>query len=111
MLFDCRADVAHDLGVDLEKIVAAHPGPARRPRCNDAAIGAFDILDVGTAEYLGIDAHYGCALGHIERLALGQAFDDVIQDYVAEFAQETQVRTGSAHVAGADEGNFSPSHG
>ena len=49
-------------------------------------------------------------LGDVERLALGNAFDDVEQDDVAELAHRREVSEGSADHSGADQRDLLPSH-
>ena len=54
-----------------------------------------------------VDAQHRRRLEHVERLALGQAVDNVEEHDIAQSAQEAQMGTGGADVAGANKGDFS----
>ena len=110
VFLDRAANVGHHLGVNLEQVVAAHPGFARRSRRDDATIGAFDLLDVGGAGDVDVDAEHRRRLEHVQRLALRQSFDNVVEHDVAESAQEAQMGARRADITRPDERNFLPSH-
>ena len=84
------APIVHDLRVDLQQIVAAHPGFAWRTRSYDAAIRPRYPLCRWSHDF-GVDSSTG-ALSAMSRAFLRQTADDVVQDDVAELAQETKMR-------------------
>ena len=50
-------------------------------------------------------------LGEVERLALGQPFDDVDEHHVGEPGLRDPLGSGRADVAGADDGDAGTGHG
>ena len=107
---DALADRLHHLEVDAEQVVAAHARLAGDAGGDDAHVRPGDVGIVGRALHLGVEIVDRPGLGDVERLALGNAFDDVEQDDVAELAHRSEVSQRSADHSGADEGDFLPSH-
>ena len=66
---------------------AAHAGSARHAGGDDANIGTCDIGVVLRALERGVEAFGGAGLGDVERLAVGNALDDVEKDDVTEFLE------------------------
>src|SRR5688500_6405080 len=67
---------------------------------------ALPICDVGivvAALERDVEAFDRAALGEVERLALGDALDDVEQDDVAELLRRGEMGEGAADIAGTDE--------
>ena len=106
VLHDLGRHRLHDAEVDVQQIVAAHPGLARRSRGHHAAVGALDNLHVCRAADVHVDAQHRGGLEHVERLALRQAVDDVEERDIAQPAQKTQVGTGGADIASANDGDL-----
>ena len=88
VLLDGLADGGHDARVDLQEIIAAHAGFARRARGHHDTVRALDGADVGGAGDVDIDIEDRRRFEHVERLALRQSVDDVIENDVAERTQE-----------------------
>ena len=101
----------HDLEVDAQKVVAAHPRLARPAGGEDADIGARDIGVRGGALERRVKALDRAGLGNVQRLALGGAFGDVEQDDVAEFLDGREMGKRAADLACADERDLGSCHG
>jgi len=110
MLLDRGADLAHDLGVDAEQVVAAHAGLARDAGGDDDDVGAGDRRVVGAAVDRGVEILDRRGLRDIERLALRHAVDHVEQHDVAELLQADQQRQRAADIARADERDLLTGH-
>ena len=83
LLAQVGGDVAHDLDVDAEEVLAAHPRLARYAGGDDHHFGAGDLVVLVGADDPRVVA-VGCARLHdVERLALGNALDHVVEDDVA----------------------------
>ena len=93
-----------------EQVVAAHARLARHAGGDDDHVGAGDVLVVVGAGDLRVEALDRAALLEVERLALGNALDDVEQDDVAELLLRGQVGEGAADIAGTDQGDLLASH-
>ena len=111
MRLDALADRLHHLEVDAEQVVAAHARLAGTPAVTMHDVGAGDVGIVVGALELGVEALDRAALGEVERLALGNALDDVEQDDVAEFAARREMGQGAADHSGTDERDLVASHG
>ena len=111
IFLDAGADLAHDLEIDVEQIVAAHARLARHAGGDDAHIGAFDgIVAVGAGE-LGVEIVDRRGLGDVERLALRDALHDVEHHDVAELFEADEMGERAADLAGADQRNLVTRHG
>ena len=100
----------HDLQVDAKQIIAAHAGFARYTSGDDDHVGASNVGIIIGARNLGIEAFDGTALRQVKRLALGNAFNNVEQDDVAEAFQCCEVSKCAADITGANKRNFFASH-
>ena len=110
VFLDAGADLLHHLEVDAEQIVAAHARLARHAGGDDADRSAFDgLVGIGAGE-LGVEALDRRRLHEVERLALGDALDDVEQDDVAELLEADQERERAADLASADQCNLVTRH-
>ena len=110
VLLDRRADLADDLGVDPDQIVAAHAGLARDAGGDDDDIGALDrgiVVGSGDAGVVALDRR---ALDNVERLALRHAVDDVEQHDIAQFLEPGQQSERAADLAGADQRDLLACH-
>ena len=89
-----------------------HAGLARHARGDDHDVGALDVLVVGGAAVLGVEALDRAQLGDVERLALGDAFEvgNVEQDDVAQFLLAGEQREGATNLSGADQRDLLASH-
>ena len=74
-------------------------------------VGALDGGIGRGAGELGVEAGDRRGLGDIERLALGNALDDVEQDDVAEFLEAGEMGERAADLPGADERDRRTGHG
>ena len=106
VFLDARADLAHDLGVDADQVVAAHARFTRHAGRDDDDVGAGDRLVVVGAFHDRVETLDRAGLDEIERLALGNALGDVEQDGVAQLLQAHEVRQGAADLACADQRDF-----
>ena len=111
VIADARADLAHDLGIDREQVVAAHAGLAWHAGGDDHHVGAFDRRVVLGAAEGRIEALHRAALGEVERLALGHAFDDVEEHDVAKILERGEVGERAADIARADQRDLAACHG
>ena len=111
VLFNAGTDLAHNLEVDVEQIVAAHARLARHAGGNNAHISAFDRVVVVCAGELGVEIIDRRGLRDIERLALRDALHDVEHHDVAELFQSDEVGERTADLAGADQRNLVTRHG
>src|SRR5262249_44305373 len=103
---DAGADLLHHLEVDAEEIVTAHAWLARHPSGDDADSGTVDgVVGIGTGE-TRIEAFDRRRLNEIERLALGNAFGNVEQHYVAEFFEANKMGERAADLASTDQCNL-----
>ncbi len=94
-----------------EKIVAAHAGLARHAGGDDHDVDALDVGVGIRALELGVEAFDRARLREVERLALGQALDDVEEHDIAKLFQADQSRERAADLAAADERNPAAGHG
>src|SRR3990172_3090208 len=76
---------ADDAGIDVQQLLAGHAGLAGDAGGDDDALRAGGVLPVVAAGDAAVEAGDGGRLREVEGLALGQPFDDVLQDdvYVA----------------------------
>ena len=95
-----------DLHVDAEQVVAAHAGLARHAGGDHHDFGASGRFVVGRAADGRVHADDGAGLVHIERLALGQALDDVDQDDIGVAALGQPLGGRRAHIARPDDGHL-----
>ena len=110
MLLDALADGRHHFQIDAEKIVAAHAGFARDARGDDDHVGAGDV-GVGLCPLkFRVETVDGGRLRDVERFALGQAFDDVEEDDIAQFLETDEVGERAADLSATDECNLFASH-
>ena len=107
---DALADRLHHLEVDAEQVVAAHARLAGDAGGDDDHVGAGDVGIVVGAGDLGVEAFDRAALRQVERLALGNALDDVEQDDVAQFLLRGEMGERAADIAGADQRDLLASH-
>src|SRR5215813_5612257 len=112
VLPDALADGVDDPGIDADQVVAAHAWLARHARRDDDDVGTLDVLVVGGAAVLGVEAYDGAELGDVEGLALGDALGvgNVEQDDVAQFLLAGQQRERTANLSGADQRDLLASH-
>ena len=104
-------DLADDLDVGLEQLVAAHAGLAGDAGGDDdhvAAGGFLVAVGAGDSDVVVLD---GRGLGQIERLALRHAFHDIDQDDVAQFLGGGPMGAGGPDVSSSDDRDFRASHG
>ena len=110
MLADPGAHCVHDLDVDPEQIIAAHPRLARHTGCDDDHIGTGEVGVVAGPHHGGIEAfHRGC-FSDIQRLAFGDAIGEIEQHNVAEVLHAGEQRQRPANIASADQCDFVASH-
>ncbi len=110
VILDALADGRHDFQIDAQKIVAAHAGLARHAGGDDDDVGALDVGVGIRAPEDRVETLDRAGLRDIERLALGQAFDDVEEHDVAELLEADQVRERAADLAAADERDLVAGH-
>jgi hypothetical protein len=108
---DPGADLLHHLEIDLKQVIAAHARLTRHAGRNDANVGALDPRIGGCAGELCVEAVDRRGLSKVQRLALGNPFDDVEKHHVAEFLEGGEKGEGTADLTGADEGNSGSGHG
>ncbi len=110
VFLQARADLLHDLEVDVEEVVAAHAGLARHAGGDDGDVGVLDRgVGRGTG-HLRVEAGDGRGFGDIERLAIRHAFHDVEQDDVTKFLEADEMGERAADLAGADQRDPGTSH-
>ena len=107
---DARAHLAHHLGVDREQVVATHAGLARHAGGDDHHVGALDGRVVLGAAERRVEAFHRAALGEVQRLALGHAFDDVEEHDVAKILERGEVGERAADIARADQRDLAACH-
>src|SRR5262249_11051076 len=66
----------------------------------------FDRVNIGRTAYVDIDPQYRAGFEHVECLALRQAVNNVVEDDITQAAQEAQMGTSRADIAGTDKRNF-----
>ena len=108
---DAFADGLHNLQIDAEQIVAAHPRLAGDTCRDDDDIGAGDIGVIIGALEGDIETFDRAALRQIERLALRHAFDNIEQHDITQSLGGGEMRQRATDVASADQRNFVASHG
>src|SRR3989304_3694165 len=110
-LLDPLGDLAHDLRIALDQVVAAHAGLSGEARRDDDDVGAGDIrVVVGPLEGDIETVDLG-SLGDVEALSLGHPLDDVEQHDVAEFALGTKLGEHATDLTATDNRNLFPCHG
>ena len=77
---------------------------------DDDDVGAADAGIALGAGKAGVETFDRGGLGDVQRLALGQAFDDVEHDDVAKLLEPGQMGQCAADVAAADECEFITRH-
>ena len=107
---DARANLLHDLGVDADQVVPAHPGLTGHASGHDDDIASGKRLITVRAFHDGIKAFNRARLRDIERLALGNAFSNVEECDVAKLLEAGQERQSAPDIAGTDEGNLVAGH-
>ncbi|GAB1364515.1 hypothetical protein MASR1M32_37510 [Rhodobacter sp.] len=111
MLLDAFADRLHDLEVDAQKIVAAHPRLSRHAGGDDADIGARNVsVGVGALQ-IGVEPLDRAALRQIQGLPLGNTFGNVKDDDVAKFLDRGEMGKRAADLASADKSDLGSCHG
>ena len=110
---DLGSDIADDLGIRGEEIVAAHARLAGDAGGHDDDVTAGGVGPVGRASEAGIEPHDRRRLEEIERLAGGHALGrrNVEQNDVSEFGGGTPMGRGGSDVTGTDDGDLRASHG
>src|SRR5574341_159510 len=105
-------DAPDDLGVLEQQIVARHPGFAGEAGGDDDDIGVRRLVVPVRADQVRVVAMHRTRLRQIQRLALGDALDDVHEHDVSQLLLDGVLRDGGADVAGADHGDLGTgSHG
>jgi hypothetical protein len=108
-------DAAHDLRVLREEVVPAHAGLPGEAGGHDDDVGPGGRLVVVGAGDPAVVAVHRPRLQEVQRLALGQALDDVRQDDVGQLPLDDVLRGRGAHVASPDHRHLrsrhDPSHG
>ena len=90
VFLDAFADGFHDLEVDAQQVVAAHPRFARHTGGDDADVGPGDIgIGLGALER-GVEAFGGAGFRDVEGFALGHAFGNVEQHWHHVLSLETE---------------------
>ena len=87
------------------------PGWRARPDRDHDDVGARGVRVVVGAHDLHVVAHDRGGFRHVQRLALGQALDDVDEHHVRQPGLRDALRGGRADVAGADDGDLGMGHG
>ena len=106
-----RANLLHDLEVDLEEIVAAHAGFPRHAGGDDHHIGVLDLgIFVGALDFRAVFLDRR-GLRQVERLALRHAVDHVEQHDFAEVPEARKMSERAADLACADQCNATACHG
>ena len=111
----CCADIGRDrlddAGIGRDQVVPAHAGLARNAGGDDHHIRALERggVIVGAGDQ-GVGAKDRRRLDQIQRLAGGQAFDDVEQHDIAKLPLGGQQGEGAADLAGTDEGELAARH-
>ena len=110
IFLDAGADRFHDLEVDAEQIVAAHPRLARHPGRHDDNVGPGDGFIAIRPRERRIETVDRTRLGKIQRLALRCPFRDVEEDDVAKLFERREVSQGSADLTGSDQCDLAARH-
>jgi hypothetical protein len=97
---------AHDTGVGHHQVVARHPGLAGDPARDHHDVAARSLLVAVGAGDLAVVPDHGARFEDVQRLALGQALDDVDQDDVGVVTLGETLGQGGADVARADDGDL-----
>ena len=110
VVLDALANGFHDLQVDAQKVIAAHPRFAGHTGSDDADISARDIGVIRGAFQRGVEAFGRAGFGNVERFALWRALGDVEENDVAEFFQGCEVGKGAPDLTCADQRDFRSGH-
>ena len=92
-------DIAHDLVIRVEQVVAAHAGFARDAGRDDDDVGVRGVFVIVGAADVGVAFLDGHGFEQIESLALGHALDDVDEYDVGQFLGGDPVSGRCAHIA------------
>ena len=110
IVLDPSADRFHDLEVEAEQIVAAHPGLAWHPGCDDDNIGASDRFIVIRPSERRIETIDRTRLCKIQRLALRRPFHDIEEQDIAQLFQRCEMGQGSFDLSGSDQCDLAACH-
>src|SRR5262249_20718170 len=99
VLDDLANNIAHDLVVGVEQVVAAHARLAGNAGGDNDDVGVGGIGVVVGADDVRVTLLNRHGLKQVETLALRHAFDDVDQNDIGEFFGGNPVSGGSADVA------------
>jgi hypothetical protein len=100
------ADLAHDLAVGLEQVLAAHVRLARQPGGDHDDVRAAGLVVVIGSAHAGVVPPDGTRLIEVQRLALREPLLHVDQDQLGVAALGQLVRGGCPHVAGPDDSDL-----
>jgi hypothetical protein len=110
VLLDALAGGLHDLGVGVQEVVSAHARPARDAGGDDHHVGALDRRVGVGAGHLGVEPLDRRGLREVERLALGNALDDIEEGNVAQLLEAGQQCQSAADLPGADQRDLIACH-
>src|SRR5690606_36296291 len=100
---DVLADVADDLGVGVEQVVAAHPRLSRDPGGDDEDPGPGGLLVAVGADHAAVEALHRRGLPLVEPLPLRDPLDDVDEhDLTGELLLREALGGGGADISRAD---------
>ena len=103
---DVFRDLLHDTGVLQEKIIATHPGFTGQTGRDDHHIRTLaGFIVVGSCQ-LKIVASYGSCFSQVQRLSLGNPFQDIHQHHISQLLLHQAHGGGRAHGPAAHNGNF-----
>ena len=100
----------HDLEIDAQQIIAAHPGLARDAGRHDAHIGASDVRVILRAFQVSIKPLRWPGFSDIERFALRNSFGDVEHDHIPQFLKRCEMGECTPDLSGAYQGDFGSGH-
>ncbi len=106
VLLDVFSHAADDLGVLGEKVIAAHAGLTGQSAGDDNDIGTFVVGRIVRAFDEAVEAFNTGRLHQVEGLALRHAFNDVVQNDVAEILFNQALRGGRAYETRTNNCNF-----
>ena len=98
-LNDLADDIAHDLVIRVEQVVAAHARLARDSGRNHDYVGVRRIRVIIRAQNVRVALLDRHRLRQIKSLTLGNALDNIDQHYICMFLRRQPMCRRGAHIA------------
>ena len=110
MVLDAFRHLRDHAGILRHQIIAAHARHAREAGGDDHHIGTGNGGIIARADHVRIKPIHRAGLHEVQRLARGNAGEDIEHHDVAKFLETNEVSQSAADITGADQSNFLAGH-